>query len=212
MSISNRFHLFVASTTIAMAYWISTRVTITVSSWTTLTPIAKLAGAYVGSAAFYQFIATLLRWIFDHVRILRKLIFGNEFLEGTWIGAYGQSTGKRFTVEHFEQTVDGIVIRGYAFTDADALYAKWTSRSVSFDPNSGSLTYSYDCDILGDKTSHQGIAFFSVQRTSTRKAASGMNGYSADLVDGSRSTNLELKLSDKQVDLAEARGAAKKRF
>ena len=212
MSISNRFHLFVASTTIATAYWVSTHITVTTTSIPSLAPLAKLTAAYIGSAAFYQLVATLLRWVFDHVRPLRKIVFGNEFLEGTWIGAYGHNTGKRFTVEHFEQTVEGVVIRGYAYTDADDLYAKWISKSVYFDANSGNLTYSYDCDVLASKISHQGIAVFSVQRNDTRKAANGLVGYSADLVDGSRSTNSEVKLSDRQVDLREALISAKKRF
>lgn len=66
MSVSNRFHLFVASTTIATAYWLSTHITITTVSLTRLTPFAKLATAYLGSAAFYNLLATALRWLFDH--------------------------------------------------------------------------------------------------------------------------------------------------
>jgi hypothetical protein len=174
-----------------------------------LADAAKLLGAYIGSAAFYQLLATLLRWLFDHLRPFRKVVFGNEYLEGTWIGAYVTSPNKRFTIEHFEQTIDGIVIRGYAFTESDLLYAKWTSKTVAFDATSGNLTYSYDCDILASKTSHQGIAFFSANRTGVRAAAHGLNGYSADLVDGTRSINFESKLSNKQVDPLKALTSAK---
>lgn len=210
MSFSNRFHLFVASTTIAAAYWVSTHVTIATDTLGDLAPFAKLAGAYLGSAALYQLLATLLRWLFNHVRILRKIVLENEFLEGTWIRAYGQRPEKRFTVEHFEQTVDGLVIRGYAFSEDAQLQAQWNSRSVSINASAGTLMYSYDCDVIGSKTSHEGIAFFNLERKGTRTAAHGMIGYSADLVDGTRTTNIESKLSDKQIDVVQARHAAMK--
>jgi hypothetical protein len=203
MSVSNRFHLFVASTTITVAFWIVSLI----HPWQA--GVGKFALAYIGSAAFYQLLATALRWLFDQIRVIRKFVLGREFLEGTWIGSFDQSPKKRFTVEHFEQTVDGVVIRGYAFTESDALYADWISRSVTFDSTLGTLTYSYDCNVLDSKTSFQGIAFFNVQRATPRKPPHAMTGYSADLIDGARSTNLETKLSDRQVDLIEARQAAK---
>jgi hypothetical protein len=209
VSVANRFHLFVASTTIAVAFWVSKNVTITTDSHAEWAGAAKMLGAYIGSAAFYQLLATALRWLFDHLRPFRKAVFGNEYLEGTWIGAYGAAPNKRFTIENFEQTIDGIVIRGYAFTESDVLHARWTSRAVAFDATSGNLTYSYDCDLLASKISHQGIAFFSANRKGVRAAAHGLNGYSADLVDGTRSINFESKLSDKQVDPLKALAAAK---
>jgi hypothetical protein len=212
MSISNRFHLFIASTTITVAYWLATHINITTHPATRVEPIARLILAYIGSAAFYQLLATILRWVFDHLRLLRKIVFGDEYLEGTWIGAYGQTPHRKFTVEIFEQTVDGTVIQGFARAETGVLYAKWTSSAVSFDAGTGSLTYSYDCEILANNMTHQGIAFFTAQRKGPRAAAQGFVGYSADLVDGFRSTNFESKLSDRPIDLAAAFEAAKKRY
>ena len=232
MSVSNRFHLTVVSATIGVAVLVSTYVTVSASVPPALAPVAKAINdfvgsgpfaslvatttkalaALVGSAAFYQLLATVLRWVFEHIRFLRKFVYGSEFLEGTWIGAYGTTPDRRYTVEHFEETLDGVTVRGYAFTEAGALDASWNSNAVLFDSTAGTLTYSYNCDLTASKTSHQGIAVFNVERDSTRSAPRAMIGYSADLFDGSRTTNAEAKLSDKQISLVDAQAAARERF
>jgi hypothetical protein len=210
MSVNNRFHLFVASLTLAGGLWISGHFPPTLTIWTQLGPAGKFAGRFIGSAAFYQGIAWLLRWVFDHLLFLRKLVFGKEFLEGTWIGSFGTGADRRFTIENFEQTIEGIAVRGYAYTDTDVLYAQWISKSVTFDVPAGTVSYSYGCDLLASKSSHQGIAFFNVQRVNANKPPHGMIGFSADLIDGVKASNTETKLSDEQVESAIALKAAKR--
>jgi hypothetical protein len=211
MSASSRFHWFVTTSTITVMYWVLYYLGKTFPSPSTLNIYSKTVIVYIGSVAFYQLLASSLRWLFDHVRWVRRKVLGPEYLEGTWIGCFaGQGGEKQFTVEHFEQTLDGIVIRGYAQNETNALFAQWTSKSVAIDSVKGTLTYSYDCDLRASKG--QGLAMFMFQRKDFHKPPGGLVGYSADLVDGIGSPNTEYKLSDAQVILAEAMEAAKKKF
>ncbi len=211
MSASSRFHWFVTTTTITIMYWVLYYLAKKFPSPSSLDVYSKTVIVYLGSVAFYQLIASGLRWLFDHVRWVRRKVLGPEYVEGTWIGSFADRGGKKqFTVEHFEQTLDGLVIRGYAQSEANVFYAQWTSKSVAVDAEKGTLTYSYDCDLTASKG--QGLAIFTFQRKHFRKPPFGLVGYSADLVDGVGSHNDEYKLSDAQVNVTEAFEAAEKRF
>jgi hypothetical protein len=130
-------------------------------------------------------------------------MLGAAYIEGTWIGCYKTPKNEnRLTVEHFEQTLDGIAIKGYAFTEgSDKPIVDWTSKAASVDGSLGVLTYSYTCNSAAEKTSFEGIADFKFERAHTRKPPKYLNGYSADLIDGIRSGNRERLLSREQIDL-----------
>jgi hypothetical protein len=213
MSPSNKFHLFVATTTIAVMYWIINHLSPLLQSTAHLNLYYRVAIVYLGSAAFYQLLASGLRWLFEYWRHLRRWVLGPEYIEGTWIGCYKNPAGqKQFTIEHFEQTLDRIVIRGYAYLENGTLHAQWNSKAVAVNADQGTLTYSYDCDVHANKSSFQGLAAFTFERKGPRKAPTAMCGYSADLIDGVRSTNQEIKLSDSQVDVGKALAEAKRKF
>jgi hypothetical protein len=210
---SNKFHLFVSTTTIAAMYWIITHLSSRFPHLEKVSLQYRLLIIYLGSAGFYQLLALGLSWLYEHNRLLRRLVLGPEYVEGTWIGCYRNPQGqKKFTVEHFDQTLDGVVIRGYAFNDDDTEYGKWLSTSVSINAAQGVLTYSYDCQIFAAKNGFQGLAVFTFIRKRPGSPPRGMSGYSADLVDGIRSPNGEVKYSHKQVDWLAALQAAKKQF
>jgi hypothetical protein len=71
------------------------------------------------------------------------------------------------------------------------------------------LIYSYRCEILARKVTHQGIAVFDFQRASASAAPHAMEGYSADLTDGVRTPSKEKKVSDTFLDNKQALEAAR---
>lgn len=211
MSPANRFHLFVATLTVGFMYWLLGHLSAWFPSTDALGSWQKAAIAYISSAGFYQLSATGLRYVLDHSKLARQWTLGAAYIEGTWIGCYKTPGNEnRLTVEHFEQTLDGIAIKGYAFTEgSDRPVVDWTSRAAAVDGSLGVLTYSYTCNQATDKTSFEGIADFKFERAQTRKPPQYLNGYSADLIDGIRAGNRESLLSREQVDLPTAWKRAK---
>jgi hypothetical protein len=207
MSPANKFHGSVSVFTVGSVYWIMAYV----STW--LPPVEGLPTwekaiiAYITSAAVYQLTATGLRGLLDRWRWAREWTLGAAYVEGTWIGCYKTAANEnRITVEHFEQTLDRLTIRGYAFTEnSNSPIIDWTSKAASVDESLGMLTFSYSCDIRTTPPQQfEGIANFKFERTNTKTPPEWMNGYSADLTDGVFSPNREHLLSREQVDLPTA--------
>lgn len=172
-----------------------------------------LAAGGLGSVGVYQTIAAALRWLFNRLRWVRRLVLGPAYLEGTWIGRYLEDVNgtdeKRWTVEHFEQTLEGLVIRGYSFDANGKEVANWASQATLIEAERGKLTYSYTCKKHPNKE-FSGLAEFNFQRPSVFKAPTELNGFAADLTDGLRDQNRERKLSNEQVDVKAAFESAKK--
>ncbi len=177
--------------------------------------IAELSAALItvlAAVGTYKLLASILIRLADRWSLIKSAIFGASYLEGTWIGQFQTAGGPKWTVEHFEQRLDEVVIRGWAESQDKSQYASWTSEAVSVDGGRGTLMYNYKCDLFGSKTSHQGIGVFQFERLAFWKAPFGITGYSADLVDGDRSENHEYKISNKLLTLEEAFERARLRF
>src|ERR1700733_13844427 len=113
MSPTAKFHLMISTFTIGTVYWILLYVSKFIPPIDTLSPWQKAVVAYITSAAAYKLFAAGLRWILDRWRLSREWFLGAAYLEGTWIGCYRTKAGEKlYTVEHFEQTLDGLTIRG----------------------------------------------------------------------------------------------------
>jgi hypothetical protein len=173
---------------------------------------SKLVIAALATLGTYRLLAKILIASIDHLPFIKPLIFGPSYVEGTWIGRFGAPTQLKWTVEHFEQDFAGIVIRGHAQNKNGTPYASWTSSAASVDPLHGTLTYMCNCDIIGHSTPQQGIGAFTFERANARKAPIAIRGYSTDLVDGLRSANHEIKISNKFLAVEEAMKIARGRF
>src|SRR6478752_3955580 len=68
--------------------------------------MAKYGIAILTTMTIYTFLYTGLKFLFDRTLWVKKLILGNSFIEGTWIGSFKNGTKTIYTVEKFEQTYD----------------------------------------------------------------------------------------------------------
>jgi hypothetical protein len=159
----------------------------------------------------HKLLARLLISVVDHIPYLKSFIYGPVYMEGTWIGYFG-GTIPKWSVEHFEQKLSGIVIRGWTETADGKTYAQWTSKAVSVDGEHGILIYTYEVDVFGVKNTQQGIEIFRFERSKYWKAPMQISEYSADLIDGIRSENREFKISNELMKVNSAMAAAHKQF
>jgi hypothetical protein len=157
----------------------------------------SMAIGALSSAGIYKLVFDGTTWLLMRVRFLKKLFFGDHFLEGTWVGFYEEPNHYCILVEVFEQSLDGTVIHGFAFAPDGLPTTKWIASAVHFKESLGSLEYLYTCEPLGSKLIEQGVAVFTVLRERVGGPATHLQGYSADLQDGHRAPSYEKKHSDK---------------
>ncbi len=158
----------------------------------------------VTSIGSYKLIAAGLSASVDRIPPFKSFIFGASYVHGTWAGSFLASGDPKWTIEHFEQSLSGVVIRGWALNNDGTVYAMWVSNTVSIDIARGTLTYTYVCDVYSKSMTQQGIGVFHFVRSKPWSAPASMTGYSADLTDGKRSENHEYKVSASlmTIDLA----------
>lgn len=131
-------------------------------------------------------------------------------MQGTWVGHFtGRAGDIRYIVEHFEQTIDGLTIRGQSFTETGSSHANWTTEAATIDAERGRLIYTYSCDILTRGVVLQGVGVFHFDRVDQFSQARTIEGHVADLIDGIRLHSLETKISDRLITITDALSQAK---
>ena len=167
------------------------------------------ATAALASVGIYRILASGLLCLFQRWQLLRRLMLGKSFLEGTWVGHYVHDNQHRFTVEHIDQSSGETFIRGREFDARGATRASWSSDTVSIDTTRMQLVYAYTCKVFDRKHVQEGLGVFSMVCEVPRKPTCKLDGYAVDLIDGDRDPNTEHKIANKEVrdeySIAEAR-------
>ena len=125
----------------------------------------------------------------------KSLVFGNYFLEGTWVGFFIGNEGKvRYYVETFEQDFESVIIRGKSFNET-GYHASWIAETNNIDVKRGTLSYTYNTDAIGNTFINSGIAFFNFERSCLNKAPNSLIGFSSDLYNPRKFKSFEKKIS-----------------
>lgn len=157
------------------------------------------------SAGIYKLLAMILLDAIKRVRLVKKYYLGASYLRGTWVGRFtADNNSVVLTVEQFEQTLLSTKIHGEARDSSGQTYAQWNSVAEAIDEQKGVLVYAYECDRINEKVSFQGIGVFRLVRDDENSAPKKINGYSADLIDGRRTNNQEVKVSEQLISFEEA--------
>jgi hypothetical protein len=173
---------------------------------------ASIAGI-LGSVGIYRLVSQGAEAAIHHIVWLRKWVFGGTYLHGTWVGYFiGRAGDKRYTVEHIDQDLDGIVINGQSRTDTMQPHADWTSVSVSIEGRTGRLIFSYTMTILSRPGTLEGINSSRLERASHRSAATTISGHAQDLADQVRVKVTAVKIADDLLSWEEAFKRAQSKF
>jgi hypothetical protein len=165
----------------------------------------------MASVGTYKTAANYFTKIAQKVSRIEKWLLGAAYVKGTWVGAYREDDGTvRYIVEHHEQTLSSLIVRGWAYTQDGHEHANWCSDAASINVEKGILIYEYGCDPLRGKGSHQGIGVFNFIRDLPGSAPTHIRGYSADLTDGIRTPSREKKISSSFMNPDHALHEAKK--
>jgi hypothetical protein len=157
--------------------------------------------AFLVSAGVYKTLAALLKGRFRTWKWVKRWLLGPSYINGTWVGQFlGEGGLTVRTVEHFEQGLSVLKIRGYAAYEDGTWYADWESIAASIDEAAGKLTYIYDCKRSGQQTAFKGVCEFSFQRVNDASAPRRIGGYSADITDGLPVRNDESRYSEDLIE------------
>ncbi|WP_146052103.1 hypothetical protein [Pseudomonas syringae] len=205
MSPEHKFHSHVTTATVLLMFYaikyISPQLIFSPEVDRYIQPVA----IFISTVGIYKLIANIILSLANRWGWVKRWLLGAHYLGGTWVGSFKSASGETIrTVEHFEQSLSTLKIRGQAFDEHGESYALWHSVSENIDTNSGLLTYTYNCDKDSDKASFQGIGVFHFQRNDASSAPTIIRGYSADLSDGKRTDNEEKKCSDDLIAFKEA--------
>jgi len=121
-------------------------------------------------------------------------------MEGTWAGHFiGHQNDIRYVVEVFEQDFSSLTIMGKSYTVAHDMHAQWTSEATYLDVEHARLIYASSLDVFSRKITVQSIVVFQLERESANDAPHAMEGYTADLDDGTRIWIREEKINEQAM-------------
>jgi len=210
MKPEHRFHSYVTGATVTVMYFVIQYLIPAIHLHAAIAPYLNPIATILLSVGTYKLLATMLLGTARKVAFVKRHLLGASYLNGTWIGKFSTADASLiYTVEHFEQTLSSLKIRGKAYTQEDKLYAQWNSLAETIDVSSGVLTYTYNCDKSNTKVTLQGVCVFHFERINESGPPSTIRGYSAELLDGDRTENTETKISEKLVPFDEALRRAK---
>ncbi|PBP47703.1 hypothetical protein CCL11_08690 [Pseudomonas syringae] len=205
MSPEHKFHSHVTTATVLLMFYVIKYISPQLIFSPEVDRYIQPVAIFISTVGIYKLIANIILSLANRWGWVKRWLLGAHYLGGTWVGSFKSASGETIrTVEHFEQSLSTLKIRGQAFDEHGESYALWHSVSENIDTNSGLLTYTYNCDKDSDKASFQGIGVFHFQRNDASSAPTIIRGYSADLSDGKRTDNEEKKCSDDLITFKEA--------
>ncbi len=198
-----KYHLCITIVTVSIMAIVLTNLIPWLERRQLSTPWLGLIVGAVGSTAIYTGFAKILSGLLESNRLLKKLLFGKDDLQGTWIGMYQRADGcSVYSVEHFEQSLETLNIKGKGFTETGETINDWTSTASAIESKDKKLIYTYTCDRYGGPEQFQGVCVFSLERPSSSSRPMVIHGYSADLTHGARKTeNREVRIDDDFLDM-----------
>jgi hypothetical protein len=212
MNPAAKFHGLIATMTIFVMFWAITYA-VPAIKFAANTPLLSGFATIVASVGIYRLLAVGLEWLFRRVLLVRRWIFGPSFMHGTWIGYFiGHAGDKRYTIEHYDQELDGLAIAGRSFTAEKKLHAQWHSNSIGIDVRQGFLIYTSTLNILSRQHSEESVNILQFERVASYSSPTSVTGFSQDLGDDQRIATHAIKVSDKLLPWEDALIIAIQRF
>lgn len=191
-----KFNSFVVTATTIIMYvlWLGIKKYVDVNSdWIVLITILTAAT----SLGFYRCVTNILKWLFQKFRFIKKIILGDSYLEGTWVGFFASNDGSiRYLYEIYEQDLDGIVISGHSFKMNKEFHGKWNVSMPCVDLKNRKITYCYEADMIKNLFINPGIASFTMKKSKGSKYYNKMQGFSSDLFYPGKLWAIEEKIKD----------------
>ncbi len=152
------------------------------------------------SYGIYRLIFLGVSWLLPQIKILKKWLFGKEYIEGNWVGAYiGASGVPKIFYEKHEQTYDATIIKGYSFLLDKTAHTSWINTSFSINKEY-EIFFTYKTQSFTETSSGTGYTQARAKFDKKNKYIIEFNGFFYDLHIGKQIPIIETKVDD---DLSE---------
>jgi hypothetical protein len=159
---------------------------------------------FISAYGFFNVFVSLIAGILERCQLVKKIILGSSYLEGTWVGYY--FTPENTPIVFFqiiEQNTEQIHILTEAYYENKRNRCKWYSISeVSIDTLRSTLNYLYDVDMINkneqDNSRSLGlfISTFHKKKNGFLKYPCRINGYAFNLNSQTKLKTVQIKYSD----------------
>ena len=116
MKPEHRFHSYVTAATVTVMYFVIRKLLPLLQLEPNVASYLEPVGALLLSVGIYKLLATMLLGFARKLKFVKRHLLGASYVNGTWIGKFKASDSSIvYTVEHFEQTLSSLKVRGQAF-------------------------------------------------------------------------------------------------
>ena len=105
---------------------------------------------FVVAYGFFHLFACLTAKLLENIHIIKRIVFGSSYFEGTWVGYYfAKDNVPAIIVQKMEQSIDCMHISAIVYYDDKTPKRKWKSiGKVSVDTDTSSLLYMYESNTI----------------------------------------------------------------
>lgn len=190
-----RFYLTVLSLTVSIMYIIAPQIKLLLESQFYFAIFGLGSGI-----AFYKLLTIGLIRLAESNNCVKKLFLGPYYLNGTWVGWFGNNNEKFYVVDRFEQSLTSLQINGVARLENNLdERATWKSEAVAIDVEKGSLKFLCEVD-FANNTSAPAVTNFRFTRNHKYDPPFRIDGSSTNINDPKTRMEIhQIKLSSNTI-------------
>jgi hypothetical protein len=180
---SSRYYAFIVMVTVGLMFTILLNIPPDFRSNNKL--LIDIVGV-VSSVGIYFTVSKILIFLLMRFNWVLKIFLGPYYVKGTWIGKVRTATSNtneiktNVFVEHYEQTLNSLVIRGYSFNQDGEEKADWFSTTNQIDADAGVLYCLFKTNIRKLVPQAEGLGHFQFDRKKKTTGPRYMSGYYVD--------------------------------
>jgi hypothetical protein len=150
------------------------------------------------SAGIYNGLVVLVSWAISRSERIKRLVLGALYISGAWVGYFrGEQTKKlRYFINYFEQSLEGLQMRGESFTEELQPHGSWFSDAAQIDVNAGRMIYVATVQILDRMELYHNLNVYSFHRNSPNDPPDMLSGYVTDIHTGTRTPITQWRVPD----------------
>jgi hypothetical protein len=185
MTAEGKFHAYVTTATVALMFVVLTWIV----PWLQAQPIAVQAiaagVALLATRGIYDSLAAILHHLAQRSLTLKQWLLGPAYLHGTWVGSLiGKGGDMRIIVEHYDQDLAELVVRGRSYTEAGDPHAEWHTLATRVQPKEGLLFCFYLTRIYSHATPAEGVGRYQFVPGKGSHGPIGLSGHVVDTDNG----------------------------
>jgi hypothetical protein len=191
MTPEGKFHAYVTTATVAVMF-----VAVTwIQPWLRGLPITAqafvAAVTLLATRSIYELLASILHRLARRSLTLNRWLLGPGYLRGTWVGSLiGKGGDTRILVEHYDQDLEGLVVRGRSYTQTGDPHAEWHTLATRVQPKEGLLFCFYLTRIYTHTSPAEGVGRYQFV---LGKGSNGPVGLSGHVVDTDNGISMPIK-------------------